>query len=208
MHDSVISRGLADPYLLLRSGKAVGYAGIWKKYHPGRVVEFFLLREAEPLCEDFFRRLIDLTNATHIEAQTNVPGMLQWLERWGGNEVEEKILFEDRVATHLTCSSAILRRGGSPAEWLLDLHGEVVARGGALSHYNPPYWDLYMDVAEGHRRRGFGSYLVQELKRICYEAGKVPGARCDPDNVASRRTLEKAGMRVCGSLLVAELRER
>jgi GNAT superfamily N-acetyltransferase len=33
-------------------------------------------------------------------------------------------------------------------------------------HYNPPYGDVYMEVAEPFRRRGLGAYLVQELKRI------------------------------------------
>lgn len=32
-------------------------------------------------------------------------------------------------------------------------------------------------VAEPFRRRGFGAFLVQELKRVCYEGGYVPAAR-------------------------------
>lgn len=206
VHDSAIRRGLADAYLLLRSGEAVGYGAVWQQYYPGRVVEFFVVEEMRSLVEELFPRFIEMTDATHIEAQTNVPDMLRLLRRWGVNTVEEKTLFADQVRTRLTCSAAIFRRCSPDGEWLLELNGEVVARGGALSHYNPPYRDLYMEVSESHRRRGFGSYMVQELKRICYEDGKVPGARCDPDNLGSRRTLEKAGMRVCGSLLAAELR--
>jgi GNAT superfamily N-acetyltransferase len=48
-----------------------------------------------------------------------------------------------------------------------------------------------MEVAESARRQGFGSYLVQELKRVCYQAVRKPGAACDPTNVASRLTLQK-----------------
>lgn len=205
VHDSAIPRGLADPYLFIGSGETMGYAGVWNRYYPGRVVEFFLLDETQPLVDRLFARLIETTGATEIEAQTNVPGMLRLLERWGADPVEEKILFEDRVTTGLTCAAASLRRGESREDWILEVGGEVVARGGALSHYNPPYRDLYMEVPEEHRRRGFGSYMVQELKKICHAAGKLPGARCDPDNLASRRTLERAGMRVCGSLLAAEI---
>ena len=51
-----------------------------------------------------------------------------------------------------------------------------------------------MEVAEPFRRRGLGAYLVQELKRVAYELGSVPCARCNPDNVASRKTLQKAGL--------------
>jgi predicted acetyltransferase len=63
-----------------------------------------------------------------------------------------------------------------------------------------------MDVVETERRKGFGSYIVQELKRVCYEIGKKPAVRCNADNLASRRTREKAGMLPCGRLLVAEVR--
>jgi RimJ/RimL family protein N-acetyltransferase len=58
-----------------------------------------------------------------------------------------------------------------------------------------------MEVTEPFRRRGLGSFLVQELKRVCYEGGHVPGARCNPDNVASRRTLQKAGFVPYGHIL-------
>jgi GNAT superfamily N-acetyltransferase len=83
------------------------------------------------------------------------------------------------------------RQGGG--EWLLKLDGEVAAKGGILFHYNQPYGDIYMEVMEPYRQRGFGSYLVQELKRECYELGAIPGARCNPANIASRKTLQRAG---------------
>jgi GNAT superfamily N-acetyltransferase len=85
-----------------------------------------------------------------------------------------------------------VRQGGP--EWRLDLNGEVVATGGILFHYNRPYGDIYMDVTEPHRRRGFGAYVVQELKRAAYELGVIPAARCNTTNVASRKTLQKAGL--------------
>ena len=73
--------------------------------------------------------------------------------------------------------------------------GVIVAAGGLLYHYNPPYGDIYMEVAASHRRCGYGSYLVQELKRTAYELGKIPAARCNVANEASRRTLQKAGFK-------------
>jgi hypothetical protein len=45
----------------------------------------------------------------------------------------------------------------------VDLDGEVAATGGILFHFNRPYGDIYMDVAESSRRRGLGFFLVQEL---------------------------------------------
>jgi hypothetical protein len=50
-----------------------------------------------------------------------------------------------------------------------------------------------------------GSYLVQELKRVCYENGDVPAARCSPTNVASRATLQKAGFVPCGHILAGTI---
>ena len=90
-------------------------------------------------------------------------------------------------------------------EWVIDAAGEVVAAGGLLFHYNPPYGDIFMEVAPAYRERGHGSYLVQELKRACYEMSRVPAARCRPSNVASRRTLERAGMFPCARILRGRL---
>jgi GNAT superfamily N-acetyltransferase len=86
----------------------------------------------------------------------------------------------------------IQRAGGG--EWALEVAGIAVGKGGLLVHYNPPYGDIYMEVDEPHRRREYGGHLVQELKRLCRELGAVPGARCDPTNAASRRTLQRAGL--------------
>jgi GNAT superfamily N-acetyltransferase len=58
-----------------------------------------------------------------------------------------------------------------------------------------------MEVDQAYRRRGLGSYLVQELKRLCYTGGYIPAARCNPGNTASRKTLQKAGFVPCGHLL-------
>jgi GNAT superfamily N-acetyltransferase len=88
--------------------------------------------------------------------------------------------------------TAIAERQGGP-EWRLQVDGETVGNGGILFHYNEPYGDVYMEIKEPYRRRGFGAYLVQELKRAAYELGSIPAARCGRDNVPSRRTLQKAG---------------
>jgi GNAT superfamily N-acetyltransferase len=80
-----------------------------------------------------------------------------------------------------------------------------VATGGLFFHYNPPYGDIYMEVAAAHRRRGLGSYLVQELKRLCREMGCVPAARCNTANVASRLALQRAGMFPCARIVQGRL---
>jgi GNAT superfamily N-acetyltransferase len=87
------------------------------------------------------------------------------------------------------------------ADWMLEADGIAAATGGLLFHYNVPYGDIFMAVAEPLRRRGFGGYLIQQLKRVCYESGRIPAARRNVSNVASRATLQKAGMMPCARVL-------
>jgi GNAT superfamily N-acetyltransferase len=126
----------------------------------------------------------------------------------------DRILFHDALLTNLvvpgatfrgvaeTDAGAIFEHKVEPAgDWLIEYDGAIVATGGIALHYNPPYGDLFMEVNEPFRKRGFGSYLIQELKRVCYEMGRVPAARCDGVNAASRATLQKAGLFPCARML-------
>jgi RimJ/RimL family protein N-acetyltransferase len=128
------------------------------------------------------------------------------LHTWAHDVASEKIIFEDRLTTAYRVPGAVLRKREPDGDWmLLEVGGEVAATGGVLYHYNRPYGDIWMEVAEAFRGRGFGTYLVQELKRICREGGNVPCARCNTDNVASRRTLQKAGFVPCAHILHGKL---
>jgi GNAT superfamily N-acetyltransferase len=131
----------------------------------------------------------------------------------------EKLVFRDHSTTTRELPGATLR-GITPVEeiraaiaarqdggaWFLDVNGTEVGKGGILFHYNPPYGDVYMEVNEQFRRNGFGSYLVQELKRVCYELGAIPAARSDPTNTASHRTLQKAGFLPYAHILFGSFR--
>jgi hypothetical protein len=55
-------------------------------------------------------------------------------------------------------------------------------------------------------RKGLGSLILQELKKACYLAGRVPAARCSIQNKASRAALLKAGLRVCGFMLKGDIK--
>jgi GNAT superfamily N-acetyltransferase len=218
IHDSALARGLADAFLILVNGRAAGYGGVWNKYHENRLMEFYTLPSARPLALPMCRELLAVSGATQIEAQTNMPLMLLMLYDCAKNITSDALLLEDVFTTNLGCPNAAFRqavpedaaaifphRHEPVGDWVLETHDRIVATGGFLCHYNPPYGDIFMEVAEPARRQGFGSYLVQELKCVCYEAGKRPAARCDPANVASRRTLQKAGFLPCGHLLVGEV---
>jgi GNAT superfamily N-acetyltransferase len=62
-----------------------------------------------------------------------------------------------------------------------------------------------MEVREDCRRRGIGSFLLQQVKRECYLAGRIPAARTSIRNFASRACLSRAGLRVSGFMLTGEV---
>jgi len=219
IYDSGLARGLADPYLILVEGRVGGYGAVRNKYEKGRLTEFYTLPHLRGAALPIFRELLNSSRATHIAAQTNIPLMLMMLYDCARNISDEKILFQDAFTTHLPCPEGLFRRAAPEeagsifphqhepvGDWVVEARGAVVATGGFYCHYNPPYGDIFMEVAEPARRQGFGSYLVQEVKRVCYEAGKKPAARCNPSNIGSRRTLQKAGFLPCGRLLVGKVR--
>ena len=118
----------------------------------------------------------------------------------------DRILFHDALTTSLTVPGATVRdvtaadkerifehKVEGVGDWLIEHDGALVATGGIALHYNPPYGDIFMEVGEPFRQRGYGSYLVQELKRICYEMGRRPAARCNATNAASRATFRRRG---------------
>lgn len=53
--------------------------------------------------------------------------------------------------------------------------------------------DVGMVVHPEHRQRGHGAYIIAHLKSQCLARGSRPICGCSVDNVASQRTLERAG---------------
>ena len=214
---SIIPRGLAQPYALEVDGRLVGYAGVWIEHFPGRVMEFYLSPPDRADLDRCFRELLRASGALAIEAQTNMPLLHGVLRRFATEVRAENVLFGEPAGggeeqADVVGSDVRLRRRqpgdvGPSGEWVLvrDGDGVVVASGGFLQHYNPPYCDLFMEVAFEHRGRGYGSYLVQELRRVSREAGLMPAARCDIGNEASRRTLIRGGLVECGQILAGEV---
>jgi GNAT superfamily N-acetyltransferase len=218
IHDAFPRRGFSDPYLIHVDGRIAGYGLVANQHDPDTVDEFYPLPAYRAAALPMFRQLLEVSQASKIRAQTNDRLMLLMLYDCAANITTDTILFEDAFTTHLTCPAGAFRKvteadkaqlfehkhepGG---DWMIESEGVAVATGGALFHYNPPYGDIFMEVHESYRRRGFGSYLVQELKRICYEMGKRPAARCNVSNVASRSTIQKAGLLPCGRILIGDV---
>jgi len=216
IHDSIHSRpGWTQEYALFAAGTSVGYGSVavggpWKG--KPTVYEFYVLPRQRLHAFELFRTLLTVSGVVMINVQTNDPLITVMLHTFGHDVTNESVLFHDQLTTALSPTGATFR-GASAADisgvpdgqlkWhgVVEVEGTVAATGGILFHYNRPYGDIYMDVAEPFRRRGLGSFLVQELKRVCYAGGNIPAARCNPGNVASRRTLQKAGFVPCGNIL-------
>jgi GNAT superfamily N-acetyltransferase len=216
VHDSWHARGFTTSYLLRVAGEVAGYGSVGGAPRDPRdtLKEFYLLPRFRGSALPIFRALIDGSGARRIEAQTNDALLLLMLFDCAVEVTSPTILFADGLTTRLDARGAVFRlltdaerEGAFPhthedaGEYGLVRDGEVVATGGLAFHYNPPYADLYMEVAAPFQRKGFGSYLVQELKRACYELGCIPAARCGEGNVASRLALQRAGMFPCGRIV-------
>ena len=210
VHDSIHMRsGWTLEYALIDAGTTVGYgsvavAGPWK--NRPTVYEFYVTPERRSRSFELFETFLDASNPEAFEVQTSDTLSTVMCLTYARDIGTERIVFRDDATTMLRVDGATLRRVTPPeeiaaamadrqggGEWVVEIDGAVVASGGVLFHYNVPYGDIYMDVNEPFRRRGIGSYLVQELKRICYDLGAIPCARCSPSNAASRRTLQRAG---------------
>lgn len=211
IHDSIHGRpGWTREFALHDDGAVIGYgsvavAGPWRD-NPA-LYEFFVEPEHRTRMFEAFAALLPLCGAKIIETQSNDPLLTVMLHAFARNVRAEAILFEDGFRTSLCPQGAGFRAAAESdddalrrfeldesAAWVTTMNGEIAGAGGVLYHYNRPYGDVYMKIAEPFQRRGLGAYLVQELKAVCRAGGRVPAARCNVNNVASRRTLQKADL--------------
>lgn len=224
IHDSIHERpGWSLEYALEMDGVAVGYGSVaiggpWKTAHA--LYEFYVERDSRRHLFDLFAALRANCDATKMETQTNAPVLSGMLHTFGQNIQAEAILFEDWFETGLRPEGASFRRReeqdveelkrlelDDTAGWVVTWDGKIAGAGGVLYHYNRPYGDVYMKIAEPFQQSGLGAYLVQELKKACRASGNVPAARCNITNTASRKTLQKAGFVPCGNLIAADLQD-
>lgn len=222
IHDSIHARpGWTTEYALDFNGAMVGYGSVairgpWTASHA--LYEFYVKEDCRQRMFDLFAALVASCGASIIETQTNAPILPVMLHTFAQNIRAEAILFEDRFETRLAPEESGFRPtepgDGEPlrvldldetAGWVVTFKRSIVGAGGVLYHYNRPYGDIYMKIAEPFRGKGFGAYLVQELKRACRAEDSVPAARCNIGNLASRRTLQKAGFVPCGNLVAGDL---
>jgi GNAT superfamily N-acetyltransferase len=223
IHDSIhVRTGWSREFAFFtKDGAVIGYGSVavggpWRD-NPA-LYEFFVDPEHRLRIFDAFTGLLQVCGAKTIETQSNDPLLTVMLHVFARNPRAESILFEEGFQTSLCPQGAGFRATvasdadalnrfelDDSAAWVATMNHEVAGAGGVLYHYNRPYGDVYMKVAEPFRRLGLGAYLVQELKAICRAGGSVPAARCNVGNLPSRKTLQKAGFVPCGVLIVGDL---
>jgi RimJ/RimL family protein N-acetyltransferase len=213
--DKAYGYGWADTYAFFIGEHQAGYGSIWGKDHRvdrDTIFEFYLEPVHRRYTDDVFLHWLSLNLARFIEVQTNDSSLGPLFFKYASDIKAEAILFHDSHTTDLGIPGAWFTRkspressGADDGDFMV-MHGdEVVATGGLMLNYNFPYADIYMNVAESFRGKGFGAFIVQELKKHAYAMGRVPSARCNINNAVSRATLLKAGFSICGYRLAGNL---
>jgi len=218
-YDVCHQRGWSDSYILTIDDAEVGYGSIKGQEIEARdtIFEFYVIPPFRKFANRIFPELISASGATLIECQSNDFILSSMLYEFAHNISADVVLFEENVVTHFSMPDVVFRQKKKGdkifehqvepvGEYVLERGGEIVATGGFAVHYNMPFADLYMEVKQDSRNDGLGSFLLQELKKACYLAGRVPAARCAIANQASRATLLKAGLKVCGFMLMGTIK--
>jgi GNAT superfamily N-acetyltransferase len=220
-YNATHERGWSDSYTFTIDNETIGYGCIkGNENHNDRdtVFEFYLVPSFRNMASVAFLELLRTSKASFIESQSNDLLLTSLLYQYGQDINSNVILFEDSFTSKIKADIALFRkRSGNDVvfahtsepvgDYVLEVNKQVVGTGGFLLHYNMPFADLFMEIEESHRRRGLGTFLVQELKRQCYLAGRVPAARCNINNFASRATLTRAGLKIAGFMLFSEVKQ-
>lgn len=209
--------GWADTWSFVINGTKAGYGSVWgtnKREDRDAIFEFYLLKPFRKLAELVFPEFHKLSGAIYTESQSNDPLLSSMLYQFSQNINAEAILFKDAFETNLQIPGVTFRKktvedklGDDAGDYVLVQHSEIVADGGLMFNYNMPFADIYMKVNENFRQKGYGSLVVQELKKEAYLIGRVPAARCNINNYISKSTLMKAGFEVCGHRLLGTIKK-
>jgi GNAT superfamily N-acetyltransferase len=216
VHNKCHENEWADTWLFLIDGEKAGYGAIWgadKREDRNAIFEFYIIRPFRNLANLIFQEFCTVSGAALIECQSNDMQLSSMLYAFAENINAEAVLFEDSFHPDLNVPGVIFCREEEAVTneyeasgCFLELNGNTIATGGLMLNYNKPYADIYMEVKEPFRRKGFGSLIIRELKKESYLMGRVPAARCNITNEASKATLLKAGFKVCGAILKGDIK--
>ena len=162
--DSALLRAIADPYLIFVNDRIAGYGAVWNMYQKDRLMEFHTLPSARGMAATLFRELLVASQATHIEAQTNMPWMLMMLYDHARNITTESILFQDVFFTNLACPGAVLRRS-------------TYDDGAVMSPPQEDIGDWVLEIRWGGRgQRRLSLPLQSAIRRYLHGSFRIPAA--------------------------------
>ena len=217
IYDKCHLYGWADTYIFMVDDFPVGYGAVWgatRREDRDAIFEFFIIRPYRKFANAVFSKFHAACGALIIECQSNDLLLSPLLFEYAENINAEAVLFEDHFQTTVEIREVIFQEKIPKAnsrsderQYILKHNEDVVATGGLMLNYNMPYADLYYEVAEQFRNKGFGTLMVQELKKAAYLMGRVPAARCNVHNIQSKATLLKAGFKVCGYIVSGNLKQ-
>jgi GNAT superfamily N-acetyltransferase len=219
-YDACHARGWSDLRLLQLHDRIVGYGALKARDDQAvrdAVFEWYVLPPWRSHQRDLFAALVAASGAEWVECQTNDPCLYPVARHVAPDLQPTTFLFEaDKDVVSEDAGAGGLRSRGTDdtfthtsepvGDQVLEVDGEIVGTAGHLTHYNPPFADIYMEVAPTQRRKGYGARLVAGAIRECWLSGHVPAARCHIDNIASRATLLNGGMREVGQVMIGEIR--
>lgn len=212
-YDAAHTRRGTAQYLIRQDGREIGYGALKDtRERGGTVFEFYVVPPFRENAAEVLRSFVTTCGAEALECQSNDLFYTTLVRLCSEDATCDTILFAAGPSNHLTLPQALFRARDKKdrifehhtepiGDFVVEVAGDVLATGGFLLHYNPPFADLFMEVREDARRRGYGSFLIQGLIAECYLAGRVPAARTGVDNVASQRTLARGGLRECARML-------
>ncbi len=214
-YNAAFERGWTDSYIFQSGKDVIGYAAVKGKNNIAErnaIFEFYLIPPFRYLALSCINTLKKISNAIYIETQSNEQLLTGLLNEFCHEIQSDVILFQDGFLSSLQAEKVVFRKQKETdklfkhhtepeGDFILALNRKIIASGGFLLHYNFPFADLFMEVKEDYRRKGYGSFLIQEIKKQCHLNGRVPAARCNINNTASKATLLKAGFEVAGYMM-------
>jgi GNAT superfamily N-acetyltransferase len=217
-YEACHARNWSDAYHIYAGHTLIGYGsvkGLDDLMKRNTIFEFYIQPAYRNRSAAAFSELVKVSGVKYVESQSNEKILTAMLQEFCYGIESDILLFEDRRVTHLEGTALQFRKrkasdpvfGDDRGDYVLLRNKEVVATGGFMTHYNPPYADVFMEVRPDCRRQGLGAYIVQEIKQQCYQQGKRPAARCRQSNHASKATLLKAGFGICGRMLKGQLKQ-
>lgn len=208
----------AKPYYIIINESTVGYFQI----KDTTLLEYFIEKNELPNNEQVFSELIQayeinkilcksfdhltMVNALSLNPEIKEIGYLfrdfvgdEFIEddsievRFGTiNDVGKLKLFMDEVFDDIKELEMFLNNNNVI---IFEKESQIIGYG--IFHKTVPqysWFDIGMAVHPDFRKQGYGSYIIRYMKNYCDERGWTATCGCDINNIASKKTLEKAGI--------------